>query len=68
MRPAQADTVLEGDSPEARLAVAGGITPEHFTAIQRYRPAIAVVGGFVTGAADPRAAAQSIREALSSMT
>jgi len=55
---------LRAASAECGLAVAGGITPERLPALLPYAPAIAVVGGFVARAADPRAALLSIRAAM----
>jgi 3-hexulose-6-phosphate synthase len=55
---------LRGASAEAGLAVAGGITPERLPALRPYAPAIAIVGGFVARARDPRAALLSVRAAM----
>ncbi len=46
------------------LAVAGGIGPDTLNAIVRYRPQIVVVGGAITGVADPGAVAQAMAETL----
>jgi 3-hexulose-6-phosphate synthase len=50
--------------PGARVAVAGGMTPDAIRQVRALRPEIVIVGGFVTRAADPRAAAMAIRSAL----
>jgi 3-hexulose-6-phosphate synthase len=55
---------LRAASAECGLAVAGGITPERLPALLPYAPAIAIVGGFVARAADPRAALLSFRAAM----
>lgn len=62
--PLAALAALRAASAEAGLAVAGGITPERLPALVPYAPAIAIVGGFVARAADPRAALLSIRAAM----
>ena len=64
-----ADPVHELDAlrsalPGARVAVAGGITPQRIGLLRRFAPEIVIVGGYVTQAADPRAAALQIRSAL----
>jgi 3-hexulose-6-phosphate synthase len=48
----------------ARLAVAGGVTPERIGLLKPYRPEVVIVGGYVTRAADPRAAITEIRTAM----
>jgi 3-hexulose-6-phosphate synthase len=50
--------------PHAALAVAGGLGPENVKRVLPYHPAVVVVGGAITGAADPAHAARAIREAL----
>jgi 3-hexulose-6-phosphate synthase len=50
--------------PHARLAVAGGISPDRIGLLMPLAPEIVIVGGFVTRAADPRAAVKEIREAM----
>jgi 3-hexulose-6-phosphate synthase len=55
---------LRAASAEVEIAVAGGITPERLPALLPYSPAIAIVGGFVARAADPREALLSIRAAM----
>ena len=52
---------LRAAFPEARLAVAGGISPQRIGALLPFAPEIVIVGGFVTRADDPRAAAQEVR-------
>jgi len=46
----------------AGMAVAGGVRPEIMAGIALHRPEIVVVGGFITGHAEPRRAAREIRE------
>ena len=46
---------------QAGMAVAGGVKPEIMADIVSYRPEIVVVGGFITGCAEPRRAAREIR-------
>ncbi len=48
----------------AQMAVAGGINPEILPDIIAYRPAVVIVGGFITNHLDPRQAALEIRELL----
>ena len=48
----------------ARMAVAGGVDPEILPRIAAFRPDIVVVGGYITGSWDPRAAALEIRSLL----
>jgi 3-hexulose-6-phosphate synthase len=48
----------------SQLAVAGGIDPEILPDIVAYRPAVVVVGGFITNHPKPRQAALEIRELL----
>jgi 3-hexulose-6-phosphate synthase len=55
---------LRAASAEAGLAVAGGITPERLPALLPYAPAIAIVGGFVARAPDPRVALLAVRAAM----
>ena len=62
--PLAALAALRAASAEVGLAVAGGITPERLPALVPYAPEIAIVGGFVARAADPRAALLSIRAAM----
>jgi 3-hexulose-6-phosphate synthase len=47
-----------------RLAVAGGITPERIAALRAHAPEIIIVGGYVARAADPRAAARAVWDAI----
>ena len=62
--PLAALAALRAASAEVGLAVAGGITPERLPALRPYAPAIAIVGGFVAQAKDPRAALLSVRAAM----
>ena len=48
----------------AKLAVAGGINPQILPDIIAYRPAVVIVGGFITNHPEPRQAALEIRELL----
>jgi 3-keto-L-gulonate-6-phosphate decarboxylase len=50
--------------PLARIAVAGGITPDRLEALLPYAPEIVIVGAFVSRAEAPRAAALAVRAAL----
>lgn len=62
--PLAALAKLRAAMPQARIAVAGGITPERLAALLPYAPEIVIVGGFVSRADDPRAAALAVRAAL----
>ena len=44
------------------MAVAGGVSPELMRQIAPYAPDIVVVGSYITGHANPREAAEAIRE------
>ena len=46
------------------VAVAGGIKLEHIAQIMRYRPAIVIVGGYITKAENPGEAARAIIEKI----
>jgi 3-hexulose-6-phosphate synthase len=46
---------------QAAAAVAGGVKPETMARIAPYGPQIVIVGGFITGHAQPRQAALEIR-------
>ena len=48
----------------AKMAVAGGINPKILPDILAYRPAVVIVGGFITNHPNPRQAALEIRELL----
>lgn len=48
----------------SKMAVAGGINPEILPDIIAYRPAVVIVGGFITNHSEPRRAALEIRELL----
>jgi 3-hexulose-6-phosphate synthase len=63
--PARELAEVRAALPGARMAAAGGITPQRISALKPLRPDIIIVGGFVTRAADPRAAIMEIRSAMS---
>jgi 3-keto-L-gulonate-6-phosphate decarboxylase len=44
--------------------VAGGINPQILPDLLAYRPAIVIVGGFITNHPEPRQAALQIKELL----
>jgi len=46
------------------LCIAGGISPEDIPVLIPYAPAIIVVGGFVTKAADPQRAVMTLKEEI----
>ena len=50
--------------PHLRLAVAGGITVETIAALAALRPDTVIVGGAITRAAQPAAAARRLRERM----
>ncbi len=50
--------------PGARVAVAGGITPQRIGLLRRFAPQIIIVGGYVTRSDDPRAAITEVRIAM----
>jgi 3-hexulose-6-phosphate synthase len=56
--------LLREAAPRARIAVAGGVTPERIAALIAYGPEIVIVGGYVANAKDPRAAVQAVRAAF----
>ncbi len=62
--PAGQLSQLRAALPRARLAVAGGVSPERAEALLPFAPEIVIVGGYVTRAKDPRQAALEIRAAL----
>jgi 3-hexulose-6-phosphate synthase len=62
--PAREITEVRAALPGARVAAAGGITPQRIGLLTPLAPEIIVVGGFVTRAADPRAAMLEIRGAM----
>jgi 3-hexulose-6-phosphate synthase len=62
--PAREITEVRAALPSARVAAAGGITPQRIGLLLTLAPEIVIVGGFVTRAADPRAALQQIRAAM----
>ncbi|HVP19464.1 MAG TPA: 3-hexulose-6-phosphate synthase [Spirochaetia bacterium] len=62
--PVRELAVLRDAFPGARLAVAGGITPDRMRFLIPHKPEVIVVGGHVTRAVDPRAAIMEIRSAM----
>jgi 3-hexulose-6-phosphate synthase len=54
--------------PAAPLAVAGGIRLETLGELAPFRPAILIVGGAITGAADPAQVAQQFRQQIEEWT
>ena len=49
---------------QAKLAVAGGITPDSLPRIAVYQPAVVVVGGYITNSPNNRVAMMKIRKRL----
>lgn len=62
--PLAALRALRERLPDARLAAAGGITPQTIGDILSARPAMVVVGGAITRAHDPAQAARALRERI----
>jgi 3-hexulose-6-phosphate synthase len=62
--PLAALEALRAAAPGACIAVAGGITAGRVPALLPYAPQIVIVGGFISRAADPHAAARAFRDAL----
>jgi 3-hexulose-6-phosphate synthase len=62
--PTGALAELRAALPDARLAVAGGINPQRIGLLTPFAPEVVIVGGFVTRAADPRAAVEEVRKAM----
>ncbi len=57
---------LRRAAPSLRIAVAGGIDPARLTELLPFSPEIVVVGGYLTNAAEPRAAAEALRAVAAS--
>lgn len=55
---------LRRAQPQARLAVAGGIDAQDVAALAPWRPDTLIVGGAITGAAQPGLAARRIMETI----
>ena len=64
MHPLQEIQLVQSALKRAQMAVAGGINPEILPDIIAYRPAVVIVGGFITNHPNPRQAAHEIRELL----
>ena len=64
MHPLREIQLVESALQQAQMAVAGGINPEILPDIIAYRPAVVIVGGFITNHPEPRQAALAIRELL----
>ena len=59
------ELALVAQTVSTPLVVAGGIGPHNIARVAIHRPGTIVVGGSVTGASDPRATAQQLRQMLS---
>jgi len=64
MDPLREIRLIQSALKRAEMAVAGGINPEILPDILAYRPAVVIVGGFITNHLDPHQAALEIRELL----
>ena len=64
MHPLREIQLVESALKQSQMAVAGGINPEILPDIISYRPAVVIVGGFITNHPEPRQAALVIRELL----
>ena len=64
MHPLREIQLVESALKQSQMAVAGGINPEILPDIISYRPAVVIVGGFITNHPEPRQAALAIRELL----
>lgn len=64
MDPLREIQLVQSALKRAKMAVAGGINPEILPNIIVYRPAVVIVGGFITNHPDPRRAALEIRESF----
>ena len=62
--PARELSEVRAALPGARIAAAGGITPQRIGLLKPAGPEIIIVGGYVTRATDPRAAIQEVRAAM----
>jgi 3-hexulose-6-phosphate synthase len=57
--------LLRNEFPEAKIAIAGGVTLEKLDAILPFEPDTVVVGGAICNAANPSKTAKAIQEKLS---
>lgn len=64
MDPLREVQLVQSALKRSKMAVAGGINPEILPDIIAYRPAVVIVGGFITNHPEPRRAALEIRELL----
>ena len=64
MDPLREIQLVQSALKRAKMAVAGGINPEILPDITTYRPAVVIVGGFITNHPEPRQAVLEIRELL----
>ncbi len=64
VHPLREIQLVQSALKRTEMAVAGGINPEILPDILAYRPAVVIVGGFITNHPDPRQAALEIREFL----
>ncbi len=64
VHPLREIQLVQSALKRAQMAVAGGINPQILPDLLAYRPAIVIVGGFITNHPEPRQAALEIRELL----
>ncbi len=64
IQPLREIQLVQSALKRVRMAVAGGITPKILPDIIAYRPAVVIVGGFITNHPVPRQAALEIRDLL----
>ena len=64
VHPLREIQLVQSGLKRAKMAVAGGINPKILPDILAYRPAVVIVGGFITNHPEPRQAAIEIRELL----
>ena len=64
MHPLREIQFVQSALKQVKMAVAGGINPGILPDIIAYRPAVVIVGGFITNHPEPRQAALEIRELL----
>ena len=64
MDPLREIQLVHAALKRSKMAVAGGINPQILPDILAYRPAVVIVGGFITNHPEPRQAALEIRELL----
>ena len=64
MHPLREIQLVQPSLKQVKMAVAGGIHPGVLPDIITYRPAVVIVGGFITNHPEPRQAALEIRELL----